>query len=74
MFIGNARDFAAIARSQREQLGMSQADLAEAVGRTQAWVSAFETSRNTPRLDSALLVARALGLGFDCTDDPWAQR
>jgi transcriptional regulator with XRE-family HTH domain len=74
VFLEDTHHFARLARAQREQLGLTQTELAEAIGRTQTWVSGFEKGRYVPRLDSALLVARALGLGFDCTDDRWATR
>lgn len=71
MFLTSVEDFATMARARRVELGLTQVELAEAIGRSQTWVSGFESGRTVPLLDSVLLVARSLGLGLICTDDPW---
>lgn len=71
MFLTSVEDFATMARARRVELGLTQNELAEAIGRSQTWVSGFESGRTVPLLDSVLLVARSLGLELICTDDPW---
>lgn len=47
-------------RERREALGLSQADLAKMAGVGQHTVSDIETGRHIPRVDVAILIARAL--------------
>lgn len=47
-------------RERREELGLSQADLARMAGVGQHTVSDIETGRHIPRVDVAVLIARAL--------------
>lgn len=47
-------------RERREELGLSQVDLARMAGVGQHTVSDIETGRHIPRVDVAILIARAL--------------
>lgn len=49
-------------RETREKLGLSQAQLAERLGRTQTAVSLWESGRRTPGLDDLIEIADALGV------------
>ena len=70
MYLYTVEQFAGLARKRRVSLGLTQTQLAEAIGRTHTWVSEFESGRKVPLLDSALLVAQALGLEIDVADNP----
>lgn len=48
------------ARAARERAGLSQSELADRAGVTQATVSGIETGRHLPRLSSVLKLAHAL--------------
>lgn len=68
--VDTIRDFAAIVRRRRRELGMSQAQLADAVGRTRQWVSSLESGANgNPALADAIAVALELGLAWDLGRD-----
>jgi len=71
MFIYSSAEFGQIVRRRRIEQGLTQSELAEAIGRTQTWISALERAKVVPGLDSVLLVAQSLGLGVDVTEDPW---
>ena len=47
-------------RERREALGLSQAELARMAGVGQHTISDIETGRHIPRVDVAILIARAL--------------
>lgn len=47
-------------QERREALGLSQAELAKMAGVGQHTVSDIETGRHIPRVDVAILIARAL--------------
>ncbi len=47
-------------RERREELGLSQAELARMAGVGQHTVSDIETGRHIPRVDVAILIARSL--------------
>lgn len=48
-------------RERREAMGMAQAELAEKARVGQHTISDIETGRHVPKVDVAILVARALG-------------
>lgn len=56
---------AARLRSARTEAGLSQAQLAEAAGVTQAHVSQWESGRRTPHIDSLVKLADALDVSLD---------
>ena len=45
---------------RREQLGMTQAELAARMGASQAWITQVETGKREPRWSTLLEFARAL--------------
>jgi len=47
-------------RERREELGLSQTELARLAGVGQHTVSDIETGRHIPRVDVAILISRAL--------------
>lgn len=55
-----ARSVAEAIKTGRQQLGWSQTDLAEQVGRTQTAVSYWEAGKRTPGLDDLLDLSKAL--------------
>lgn len=48
--------------ARREELGLSQAELAARTGLAQSAIARFEMQRVMPRLDTVLNIAGALGL------------
>ena len=54
-------------KAARQQKGISQAELAQAVGVTAATISSYENQKNAkiPALDKAFAMAEALGVGLD---------
>ncbi|HWS49964.1 MAG TPA: helix-turn-helix transcriptional regulator [Microbacterium sp.] len=52
-------------RSHREAAGMTQADLARAVGVTRQTLIAIEQGRYSPTLELAFQIARAFSAGID---------
>lgn len=67
----NVRDFAAIVRRRRRDLGLSQSELAARVGRTRQWVSNLESGATTnPGLPDALQLVLELGLIVEINPDP----
>jgi len=65
MRLRTAADFGAHAAERREQLGLTQSQLAEKAGVTRDWVARFETGARNATLYRVLLVYRALGLSLD---------
>lgn len=59
-----AAEFGAEIRRLREERGLSQSDLAERVGKSQAAVSFWEKGRRVPDLVDLLALARALDIDF----------
>ncbi|MDX2215661.1 MAG: helix-turn-helix domain-containing protein [Oculatellaceae cyanobacterium bins.114] len=49
--------------STRKQLGISQRDLAEQMGKSQSWIRDVENERFDPKLEDQLLLKKILGLG-----------
>lgn len=58
------RDVAALARSRRQKLGLSQADLAEAVGVGREWIIEFEKGKSTVEWGLVVRTLRELKLEF----------
>ncbi|GGA60150.1 transcriptional regulator [Pseudoclavibacter endophyticus] len=52
-------------RAQREQAGVTQAELARRVGVTRQTLIAIEQGKYSPSLELAFLIARAFGVGLD---------
>jgi y4mF family transcriptional regulator len=60
--IGSLHDLAAAVRGRRQELGLSQAQLATRAGVSRAWVNAFEAGKPAAELRLVLAVVDALGL------------
>lgn len=60
---------AELIRSARQQVGLSQADLAERVGSKQSVVSRWETGADEPRLSTLVRVLGACGLSLSLVVD-----
>ncbi len=55
---------------RREQLGLSQRELAELCGTTQSAIARFESARRPPKVDTLLGIAEALDCVLDVTFRP----
>jgi HTH-type transcriptional regulator/antitoxin HipB len=65
MDINSIRDVAATARGRRQEMGLSQADLATRAGVSREWINAFETGKPTVDFSLVLRLLNALGLRLD---------
>ncbi len=65
-----ARFLAMELRRRREAAGLTQAELAARAGVSRQLVSAVESGRHLPRVDAALALAEALGVGVDVLFGP----
>lgn len=52
-------------RTQREQSGLTQAELARRIGVTRQTLIAIEQGRYSPTLELAFQIARTFGVGLD---------
>jgi HTH-type transcriptional regulator/antitoxin HipB len=71
--IGSLHDLAAAIRGRRQELGLSQAQLASRAHVSRAWVNAFESGKPAAELRLVLAVVDALGLELrlgESEDDP----
>ena len=62
MRINAMRDVAAAVRGRREELGLSQGDLARRVGVSRAWINAVEAAKPRVEFDLVLRLFDQLGL------------
>ncbi|WP_367871815.1 type II toxin-antitoxin system Y4mF family antitoxin [Luteolibacter sp. Populi] len=62
MEVQTVRELAALVRSRRKQLGMSQMDLATSAGVGRQWIIDLEKGKSTVELRLVLHTLRALGL------------
>jgi HTH-type transcriptional regulator / antitoxin HipB len=65
MNVRTARDVAAVIRYERRRQGLTQAQLAEQVGVTRAWVNGIERGKAAAELALVLRTFTALGLVAD---------
>jgi y4mF family transcriptional regulator len=65
--ISTTRDFGEAVRKSRKQSGLTQRDLALAVGAGERFIVDLERGKETVRLGKALEVAGALGIAVDLT-------
>ena len=68
MRIGSLHDLAAAIRGRRQELGLSQAQLAARAHVSRAWVNAFESGKPAAELRLVLAVMDALGLELQIGD------
>lgn len=69
MRVSNAADVGAVLRDGRQRQGMTQAQLAEAVGTSRAWVVAVESGSPNARLDLVLQALQWVDLAVDVAPD-----
>jgi len=69
MKIYSIADVAATVRGRRQDLGLTQAALAERTGISRKWIYQFESGKPTAELGLVLRVLEALGLIFELTTE-----
>ncbi len=65
MQVRTVRELGAAVRAARREQGLTQADLADRIGATRAWVSSFEGGKPSAELGLALRAVAALDLVVD---------
>lgn len=74
MLVGTSRDWANVVRDRRTELGLTQEQLAERVGRARQWIVRFEAgAAGSASVDSLMKVLDALDLAVaieDTGEDP----
>jgi HTH-type transcriptional regulator / antitoxin HipB len=70
MHARTAREVGAVIRERRRKLGWTQAQLADNVGVTRAWVIAIEKGKSRAELSLVLRAFASLGLVADVTPAP----
>ena len=73
MHVRTPRELGAAIRGQRRRLGLTQVELARAVGVTRAWIIAIEQGKRSAELGLVMKTVAALGLVADITNTPVAQ-
>ena len=73
MAVRSIRDIAVAARGRRQELGLSQAELARRAGVSRKWISEFEMGKPTAELVLVLRVLNELGFQLDLRDQPSMQ-
>ncbi|MCU1475444.1 MAG: family transcriptional regulator [Subtercola sp.] len=71
MIADEARDWANIARDRRTELGLTQAEVADALGKSRQWLVNFESgsSAAVAQLDAVLALLDVLKLTPDLSSD-----
>ncbi|UFS58563.1 helix-turn-helix transcriptional regulator [Subtercola endophyticus] len=71
MIADEARDWANIARDRRLELGLTQAEVTNALGKSRQWLVNFESGASAPvaRLDTVLALLEVLKLTPDLSRD-----
>jgi len=70
MFIRSAKEFGTLVRSEREERGWSQSQLAERVGVSLPWISQFERGKATAQIDLVLKTLAALDIRLWAGEPP----
>ena len=65
MRVSTTGDLGALVRQERQDQGLTQAELAERIGTTRQWVSQFESGTLNPRVGLVLAALTALDLDID---------
>ena len=68
MQINSMRDLAATARGRRQDLGLSQVELAAKAGVSREWINAFEGGKTTVEFGLVIRVLDALSFGLDIVE------
>jgi predicted transcriptional regulator len=69
MRVTTAADLASVVRERRQDLGMSQVQLAELAGVSRRTVVDFESGKSSPRIDHALRMIDAVEWSVQLVDD-----
>lgn len=69
MRVRSIRDLGATVRGRRQELSLSQAELADRAGVSRKWIYQFEGGKPTAELRLILRVLDALGLALDVTHE-----
>lgn len=69
MAIRSIREIAAAVRGRRQDLGLSQAELASRAGVSRKWISEFESGKSTAELGLVLRVLDALGWSLELDEE-----
>ena len=70
MKVQSPRDLGALLRDRRQQLKLSQRDLAERAGVSQVWISQIEGGKRTAQIGLLLRLIQELGLQIDVGVSP----
>ena len=70
MRITTVQDLALYLRDQRQQLGLTQQQLAQSAGVSRRWLSEFEAGKPTAELHLVLRTLNALGVALDARPAP----
>ena len=65
MRVSTTGNLGALVRQERQDQGLTQAELAERIGTTRQWVSQFESGTLNPRVGLVLAALTALDLDID---------
>lgn len=65
--IGSSRDLGQVIAAARRRHGLTQREVAEALGVTQAWVSRVEQGRQRAWVGQVLRLMTHLGITLNCT-------
>jgi HTH-type transcriptional regulator / antitoxin HipB len=65
MTVRSTRDVAVVVRGRRNDLGISQAELARRAGVSRKWIYEFEAGKPTAEFGLLLRVLEELGLGLE---------
>jgi y4mF family transcriptional regulator len=71
MWAQSAAEVGRIIVAARKHRGLTQAALAQAVGATQAWISAVEQGKDTAQIGKILRVLSYLGVRLQAGTVPW---
>lgn len=65
MLVQNTRDIGRLIRKRRQELGLTQAQLATMYGTTQKWISYVENGKDTVPVGQVLRLLKTMGLILD---------
>lgn len=65
MIVSNARDLGLLVRHRRDELGLTQAEVASRSGVSRQWLIQVEQGKGTAEFDRVIRLLRVLGLRTD---------
>lgn len=74
MWAQSSAEIGRILAAARKHHGLTQAELARAIGATQAWVSEVEQGKDTAQIGKVLRALSQLGVRLQTGVAPWQQR